>query len=244
MKKLYGFLLYIFCLPVCLAAQYHNGKSPENESLKNQNHPNKWVDKGDIHLRWYPYALINIYDLSLTVGGEYSYAANKSMILDVGYIMASVLGDASWDMNSATGIVLKTTHRWYYGKGKQGSFVDIEAGFKTAKYKGQEEWVGRDVVNGIPAYEELMQVTSRKDVFTFGARMGKRIAFSPTGPVNLELWWGLGIRYRHYYLNLPEGSQWEPPRPWIFNPFNYDESWFPDFQMGLRLTFRVKPKNL
>ena len=241
MKKLCGFLLYIFCLPVCLVAQYHNGKSPENESLKNQNHPNKWVDKGDIHLRWYPMALLNFYDMSLTVGGEYSYAVNKSIILDAGYIMASVLGDESGDLKPATGLNLKTTHRWYYGKRKQGTFVDIEAGFKTAKYKGGEQWVGRGVVDGVPAYEELMPVTSRKDVFTFGARMGKRIPFSPTGPVNLELWWGLGIRYRHYYPNLPEGSQLASPQAWFFDPFDYDESWLPDFQMGLRLTFRVKP---
>jgi hypothetical protein len=236
MIKFYGFILSLFCCLASVHAQYYNGRAPKNAFDKVGN---TWVEKGDLHLRWYPLGLVNFYDLNITVGSEVSYATNKSYIVDLGYVMASIYGSETGDLRPAKGGILKTTHRWYYGKKYKEVFLDAEAGLKMVKYKNDEQWVGRGVVNGVPAYEELMSFTSRKDVFFLGARLGKRIIFSPTSPVGLELWWGLGIRYRHYYPDLPDDAQVIQFQGWFFNPLEYDESWLPDLQMGLRLTWRA-----
>jgi hypothetical protein len=237
MKKIIGFLflLFLFNAGKPLKAQYYNGKVPRGGKMVTYTE----VGKDDLHLRWYPLGLINFYDLNLTFGAEYSYTNNKSFILDAGYIMASIYGNETGDLQPASGFMVKTAHRWYYGRRRNHMFVDAEAGFKAVRYKSENQWVGRGVVGGTPAYEELMTVTSRKDVFTLGARVGKRVTFSPTSPMGMEFWWGLGIRYRHYYPDLPDDAQIQQFRGWFINPMDYDESWLPDIQVGMRLTLKA-----
>ncbi len=242
MKQFTGFILALCCIGCMgthLQAQYNNGQAPQNGKRK----VTQQVDKGDLHLRWYPLGLINIFDQNLTLEAEYSYVSNRSMILDAGYVMASTYGNESGKIKTASGFIIKTAHRWYFGKGYNPSFIDAEAGFKSVRYQSEDQWVGRGVVAGTPAYEELMQVESQKDVFTLGARIGKRVTFSPTSRVGMEFWGGLGIRYRHYYPKLPQDAETPQDMGWFSNPMDYGENWFPDFQLGLRLTVSIGAKN-
>lgn len=241
--KTFSRILYLLCLaPICLSAQKYKGSlGPHNPHVDGKRVAAQWVNKGDLNLRWYPLGLLNLFDMNLTIGAEYGYGQNKSLILDGGYILASVLGNEDGSLRPASGFIVKTAHRWYYGKRRSESFLDAEATFKKSWYQSGDQWVGRGVVDGVPAYEELMPVNSDKDVFTAGVRMGSRLRFSQNSPVGLEWWWGLGVRYRHFYPNLPADAQFDNGDPWFFDPFNYSENWLPDLQLGLRLTWRTKP---
>lgn len=244
MKKLSGILLVlcVFNQSLVLHAQINNGKDSGNAQAVAVKKTPTYVENGDLQFRWSPLGLINVFDLNLTLGAEYSYATNKSLILDAGYIMASIYGNVNDELQPATGYIVKAAHRWYYGTRRKPTFLETEAGFKNARYKSGNQWVGRGVVGGIPAYEELMQVTSRKDVFTFGVRMGKGFTFGATSPMGMEFWWGLGIRYRHYYPDLPDDAQILQNRGWFINPLDYDESWLPDIQVGMRLTLKARKR--
>ena len=65
-------------------AQYRGGGNAEDYKDKNRFGP--FAKKGEVHVRWYPFGLINTADMNITFGAEYVYAANRSISLDAGYI--------------------------------------------------------------------------------------------------------------------------------------------------------------
>jgi hypothetical protein len=219
-------------------AQYRGGGNAEDYKDKNRFGP--FAKKGEVHLRWYPFGLINTADMNLTFGAEYVYAANKSISLDAGYIFASIYGNSSGDLGPSSGWLTRVNHRWYLSNKRDPFFLEAEAALKSARYKSGNQWVGRGVVDGVPAYEELMQVTSRKEVFTLGAKFGQHISFTPGGRLGFEWSAGLGIRYRNYYPDLPDDAQVSNFDGWGFNPWNYGEQWLPDMQVVFRLTYKIK----
>lgn len=221
-------------------AQYRGGKNADDyKSIKSQR---AFAQKADVHLRWYPFGLINTADMNITFGAEYVYATNKSLSLDAGYIFASSYGNSSGDIMPATGWLTRVNHRWYLSDKRAPFFLEAEAAIKSARYKSGDQWVGRGVVEGVPAYEELMQVTSRKEVFMAGAKFGQHVSFSPGGRLGFEWSAGLGVRYRNYYPDLPADAQVITFGGWGFNPWNYGEEWLPDMQVVFRLTYKIGEK--
>jgi len=219
-------------------AQYRGGEKQEPFFYNQRAKP--FAKKGDIHLRWYPFGLINTADMNVTFGGEYVYADKKSVSLDAGYIFASIYGNAAGDLMPATGWQTRVNHRWYLSDSRDPLFLEAEAAIKSARYKSGAQWVGRGVVDGVPAYEQLMEVTSRKDVFMAAAKFGQHVSFSPGSRLGFEWAAGLGIRYRNYYPDLPDDAQVITFGGWGFNPWNYGEEWLPDMQVTFRLTWKLK----
>lgn len=234
----FSLFLVLFFMVATANAQYRGGKNLED--YKGKSSMGTFAGKGDIHLRWYPFGLINTADMNLTFGAEYAYAANKSLSLDAGYIFASIYGNSSGDLEPATGWLTRVNHRWYLSNARDPLFLEGEAALKSARYKSENQWVGRGVVNGVPAYEELMTVTSRKDVFTLGAKFGQQVSFTRGGRLGFEWNVGLGVRYRNYYPDLPDDAMVTNFGGWAFNPWNYGEEWIPDMQINLRLTWKLK----
>jgi hypothetical protein len=236
------FLAIIFIsFPFVAVAQPHLAVAgTDNINGSTQYSKKEWVQKGDIRLRWQPLGLINVFDMNVTVGAEYNYAVNKGITFDAGYIFASLYGENGFadNINPASGVILRAGHRWYLGKYSL-SMIETEAGLKKATYKSGEQWVGRNVVGGVPAYEELMRITSKKEVYTFNVKYGRRFVFNRNGPMSLELLFGLGIRYRNYYPDLPGDAQNNIENPFVSNPWSYGSSWLPDFPLLVRLTYKL-----
>jgi hypothetical protein len=237
----------IFCLllPLMFAAgpagfaQYRGGKNP-GQVTPDRQYFKESSEKGTINLRWYPFGLLNTSDLNLTLGAEYGYHAHQTIALDLGYIMASVYGNSSGQLEPASGLIARVNHRWYLDKTRHSFFMEAEAATKLAKYKSENQWVGRGVVEGVPAYEELMPVSSKKEVLTLLGKFGQRNSFVPDGRLGFEWVVGLGIRYRNYYPDLPDDAQVLTNNGWGINPWNYGSGWLPDFQLNLRLTWKLK----
>lgn len=199
-----------------------------------------WMQQGEVRLRLQPLGLVNVYDMNLTVGTEYAYRDNRSVTFDLGYVFASLFGQNvnTGDIGPASGVIVRSGHRWFFGRyGAQ--FIEAEGGLKAVKYRGEEEWVGRGVVNGVPAYEELMRINSKKEVVTLNAKYGFRFSFGKQSPVGMEVFAGLGIRYRNYYAQLPADAEVVQFAGWGFDPFEYGSGFVPDLQMGIRFTYKL-----
>jgi hypothetical protein len=234
------YCLFIVSLVIAASAfaQYRGGENADQFVYGRRSRT--FAKKGDIHLRWYPFGLINTADMNVTFGAEYVYADKKSISFDAGYIFASIYGNSNGDLMPATGWLTRLNHRWYLSDARDPLFLEAEAALKAARYKSGDQWVGRGVVDGVPAYEQLMEVTSRKEVFMAAAKFGQHVSFAPGGRLGFEWAAGLGVRYRHYYPDLPDDAQVITFGGWGFNPWNYGEDWLPDFQLTFRLTWKLK----
>ncbi|HSC54741.1 MAG TPA: hypothetical protein VLC98_14010 [Phnomibacter sp.] len=198
------------------------------------------VKAGDHFYRFYPVSLVNVFDMNVTGGVEYAYSPNRSIFFDAGYIYASVFGGENNTLKWANGWLLRTGHRWYVGNPNNGlGYLDIETMFKSARYDGNDQWMDRGVVNGVPAYQQWMEVTDRKDVWRLGVSYGKRHEFSAGSAWMMEWCFGLGVRYRNYYPNIPPDAS-DPSED--FSLFQYGEHWVPDVQGTVRLVWKGSKK--
>lgn len=219
-------------------AQYRGGTSPD--FYQNDPVEKGASQKGSLHLRWYPMGLINTSDINFTLGADYGYGTNKSLALDLGYIFASIYGNAANELKPASGLVARVTHRWYIPGSRNGFFWEAEAAAKLATYQAEDQWVGRGVVNGVPAYEQLMPISSKKNVFLLNGKFGQHVSFAPGGRLGFEWCAGLGIRYRDYYADLPDDAMIQEFDTWGYDPWDYGSVWLPDMQVNLRLTWKLK----
>ncbi|HSK12886.1 MAG TPA: hypothetical protein VK907_06695 [Phnomibacter sp.] len=235
------FILYagLLAFPVLLTAQrtYTTpgalpGKNPDAVQAKTWVQPNEW------YLRWQPLGLIDLFDMNLTLGAEHAYSADRSFALDAGYVFASVYGNENNDLQGASGFTLRVAHRWYYGSNSPW-FVEPTIGMKMVRYGGDEQWVGRGVVNGVPAYEQWMKVGSKKEVVNANLRIGLRSRMDKGQRIGVEIYAGLGLRYRNYYQNIPPDAIIEEPVTWGFDPFAFGKGVTIDIPMGFRLLCRL-----
>jgi hypothetical protein len=229
------------CLPV-FGQYYFDGQNYRYQAPDSLRKKNDWVQQGDIRLRWQPFGLINSFDMNLTLGTEYIYAERKGISADLGYIFASTYGNngGTASLRPATGGIFRLGHRWYMGK-RSPQFIETEAGLKLARYRSEETWVGRGVVAGVPAFQELMIYSSRKEVYTLNVKYGFRVDFGPKSPISMEMLMGLGVRYRNFQPNLPEDAEVIIPRGGFinFNVFDYGSRWMPDFPIWIRVTYKL-----
>ncbi|MCU0375404.1 MAG: hypothetical protein MUF24_08860 [Chitinophagaceae bacterium] len=189
-----------------------------------------------LRARWAAFGFLNLADPNFTVGAEYAYGRARSIGLDLGYIYAS--NTNTWaNPTRANGLLLRLAHRWYVSRGNSPLYLEAELFAKTVKMQPVERWVNRGVVAGIPAYEQLMMVRSRKQVLSFGPRFGQHIALSRNGIWGAEWAIGMGIRYRRLFANLPADAELPQPAGWFLNFNTFGESRGIDLQINLRVTY-------
>lgn len=197
------------------------------------------LEANKFRLRWYFLGFVNMADPNLTVGAEYAYNNKKSIGFDVGYIFASNT-ETPLDAKNASGFQTKLSHRWYLSGGFDPVFLEAELFFKSVSMQPRERWVNRGVVAGVPAYEQLMEVQTRKHVFSIGPRLGQHIKIDKAGKYGFEWAVGVGMRYRRVFNNLPADAELPQPNVWLFgNLFRFGQTWRPDVTLNLRATITL-----
>ena len=188
--------------------------------------------KPEILGRFNVLGLLHPSDQNFSVGVEIRFNQQWSAGTDAGYIFYS---NYLLQANRTSGFIVRPFIRHYYKESRR-SFVEAELHYKMANYK-LEDWVGREVVNGVPAYEELTKFTFRKQAFGLHVKFGKVNPLTKNKKLFIEYYLGMGIRWKWNKsmdgeYRLQEG---------IFSGYKTD----PEFTglavpMGVRLLFKIK----
>lgn len=236
-------IIWAILLLTCICSHYAFSQfepyEPDRGRAKGKN-PVTGLEVQHLRARWAAFGFLNLADPNFTLGAEYAYGRAKSIGLDLGYIYAS--NTNTWaNPTKADGLLLRLAHRWYVSRGNSPLYLEAELFAKTVKMQPEERWVNRGVVAGIPSYEQLMMVRSRKQVASFGPRFGQHIALGRNGIWGAEWAIGTGIRYRKIFANLPADAELPQPVGWFLNFNRFGDSWGIDMQINLRLTYTFSP---
>jgi hypothetical protein len=139
--------------------------------------------------------IINLADLSesnISFGAERRISGRFSLALDAGYI---VLSQRFRDKGKSSGFIIRPALRYFPEKSR--IFFEAELHYKQHTHR-IHDWVGRDAVAGVAAYEEYKEFRLRKQV------IGPHLKFGTLVPVNNRLWFefyvGVGIHFRKYSI--------------------------------------------
>lgn len=177
-----------------------------------------------------PLALADV-DHTLLLTGEYRFNSKLALVTDVGYIFAS---DYISETKRTWGFNIRPSLRMYHGKRNKG-YLQAQAFYKMATYT-LHDWVGKDCVNGVPAYEQEMDFDYRKKVVGFNIIAGTLLPLSRDNKWFIDLYGGLGFRHKTHRMvneangcyNLNSGS---------FLDLYNDEMTTLSLPMGVRITY-------
>jgi hypothetical protein len=207
------YLLCVFYLLfVCLCA------AQEKSSF----FPNKKV------ISFSPLALADI-DHAATFGAEYFLNKKTAIVLDAGYIFNSDYLNRG--LKNSSGFTFRPAIRLY---GKSGvGYWQNQILYKMVTYN-MLDWLGKDCVNDVPAYEQLQNFKYRKQVFGLNTMLGRTFRlFSDRW--YFDAYAGLGIRSKvHHVIKQPNSCYNLPLRGFInINEDNIK----PSIPLGFKIGF-------
>jgi hypothetical protein len=141
------------------------------------------------------------------------------------------------------GVILRTAVR-YYSKNTPQLFGELELHNKLVFYKMQD-WLGKDVVNGVASYEQLQYFTYSKYVAGVNLKTGYQAWMTRDGKWWMEAFMGIGLKFRNYFLvGQPGGTVYaNPSGSFIFGNNGRNRPGgivLPNFSFGLRLGYKLK----
>ena len=135
--------------------------------------------------------LLDGFDQNISIGVEYRFNTQWSTGSDAAYIFRSVYLSESKNVN---GVILRPFIRYYLSKNGSG-FVEAEIHYKYVTYQ-LTDWIGREVTNGVPAYEEYTTLIFHKRAFGLNIKVGDNVNLTRDKKFRLEPYIGLGIRFK------------------------------------------------
>ncbi|HUR12803.1 MAG TPA: hypothetical protein VM012_15610 [Flavitalea sp.] len=185
-----------------------------------------------LYLRFNFLGMVDPFDFNFTMGVERLFTKHASLALDLGWIFHSEYFSQS---KRANGILVRPSIRLYPRENGRG-FVEMELHYKSVMYK-IEDWVGRDCVNNVPAYDEFTIFRIRKQSYGFHLRGGVKGALDQEKRFWLELSSGIGLRWKTQGF-FREGNSCYNRSGGIFLDPNVN-SVAPAFLMNLKLLYRI-----
>lgn len=161
-----------------------------------------------------PLALLNV-DNEVMAGLEHRLAPNWSFALDAGVIFDSYYLS---EIKKAWGFEVRPAVRYYYDE-HQRTYLQTQLFYKQVDY-GFHDWLGKDAVNRVPAYEKLQDFTFRKKVLSLSFQFGALLPLSDQ--FFIDIYGGLGGRYKDQgvtesnavYTTIEDGSLIRGPKVW------------------------------
>src|SRR5690606_1821713 len=137
------------------------------------------------------------------------------------------------NQKNSNGFIFRPAVRHYFtASGKH--FIEAEFHYKVVNHE-MEDWLGRDVVEGVPSYEQFTNFIYRRQSLGVNIKTGVQSRVSKNDKLWLEFYLGLGLRKRW------EGLHNEPNS--IFNNANTmfrnmsENEIYPAVPIGLRLLY-------
>lgn len=230
MLRLIFIIPFLLLLPGPAIAQSKKGTSAV---------PPATLPAGTALLRWNLFGILDPVTPNFTLGMEYKYRKSWSAGMDAGYIYNP---GYYTEVKRTNGIILRPSVRFYPSESQRG-YVEGELHFKTATYV-VEDWLGRDVVNGVISYEEFSRFKYVRTSIGAHLKGGIMASLGKKQNLWLDFFLGFGLRYRDEYVkdqpnSLYTGSVAEISLGPVVNE-NTRKVILPSIPFGMRLVLRVK----
>jgi hypothetical protein len=175
--------------------------------------------------------LIDPFDQNLSFGAEYKLNGHWSTGLDLAWVLTSAYLSES---KHANGLIARPFVRYYPWGNKKG-FFEAVVNYKYVSY-GIKDWVGKDVTNGVPAYQEYTTFHFNKNAFGLHLNAGTSANLSRDKRLKMEFYLGIGVRFKTQGADIGEYD-----RQWRWLGKLYD----PKFSgivlpMGARLVYDIR----
>jgi hypothetical protein len=189
-----------YCLLVLLCAMYTQSfaQTKTNERL---------TKDFDLNLRFSPLALARLKHHTFLVGVEKKLKSNFSIGADAGYIFRTnyvINTTNSSTSHQAKGFVVRPALRYYVSDRNRFYWEGaLTYQFIDEKY---EEFLGVNCVNGVPAYFKLTNFSMLRTTADASARFGGCFNLFKSKKLFLEMFAGVGARYRGYKIKSAESN--------------------------------------
>jgi hypothetical protein len=130
-------------------------------------------------------------ETNLSFGFEYRFRDNWAISSDAAWIFYSANFEHTRHTN---GFIVRPALRYYTGERKR-LFLVSELHYKYVVYR-IEDWLGRNCVNGTPAFEEYKRFSYRKQVIGLNLKAGYQGRISKSNRIWFELYAGIGLRIK------------------------------------------------
>lgn len=152
------------------------------------------IKQNNFAIRFNITGLVDVFDMNLTFGAEKKLTNNLSVAVDAGWIFFSQRFE---ETKSTNGLLLRPSVRFY--PGKKLFYIEGELHIKHVIYR-MEDWIGREAVNGVPAYEQFATFKLRKDVIGPHIKAGRMVAIFQNPRLMLDFYLGVGVHFRRYKI--------------------------------------------
>lgn len=175
--------------------------------------------------------LADPYDENASIGAEYKFAPRWSAGSDVAYIFNSqYISNAK----KSNGFIVRPFVRFYPNITRRG-FLEVQVHYKYASYQ-VTDWLGKDVIEGIPAYEQYTTFQYIKKACDFHLIAGSSTNLTPDKKLRLEFYIGLGVRYKKQYVD----NGFYTPKKGAFLELYNPQRTTAVLPMGMRLVYDLK----
>lgn len=213
----------IFLLITCLNASGQT--SDATSSVQNR-------EKREITARFNFIGLLDPYDENLSFGAEYKFMTHWSTGMDIAYIFRS---DYLPKSKLSQGYNLSPFIRYYYPRANGKTFLEAALRYKHVSYQ-LEGWVGKDIVDGLPSYEEYSTFHYLKNVYEINFKTGTTENLTRDKRLACEFYLGLGLRIKK---QGSDNGSYYPDRNWLIRLYDprYTTLTIP---LGARLIYKMK----
>jgi hypothetical protein len=231
MIKYYISSVFCFCFTASIFAQ--KTKHKQFDSLPPYKHT----------IRVSPLSFIDVFQPSVTVGSEWHFNKKASVGLDV-----STLIPLNIENTKRWGFILKPSFKYFIPalNSLGGNFFIEPDIFWKKQLSNQDGWLGKSVVNSIPAYYEYKNYTIVKDVVGLNFKIGTQSTLI-SKRLMTEVYVGAGIRVISKKIRNEPDAFFEND-PWqlftsggVFGGRDINKTyWGISFPMGIRIAYIIK----
>lgn len=180
------------------------------------------------------FGLIDLFDGNLSGGVEYGLGRRTAVAADLGIIFYSVY--VNNNNRLSLGYHFKPTVRYYFTDRRRG-FFDAGLFYKQVGYH-VEDWLEKDIINGVASYEEFQKFVYRKRVLGLQLMSGYKAPLNKQETLWLEFYGGLSVRTKWQDVkNMPNAAYRRGFS--LFDEQPQEKSSWPGVPMGMRLVIRI-----
>lgn len=170
-------------------------------------------------------------DYTVLAGYEHRIKPNLVLSPEIGFIAGSGYLSGTGNVRESLGFQVRPSVK-FLPDVNRSFYLQPQLFYKVVNHRVYD-WLGKECVDGVPAYEELTEFTYRRQAFAFNLIAGwmlptknRRMAF--------DLYIGIGIRHRRGHVANDEGCY----NAFEMNLFmNENRGTYPNLPAGVRLLF-------